>query len=440
MINSTQISTKLEELPIEQLANESNFTIHRDNELSATGLVMGFFFMITNGDNTLSNWAIEVSKILQRVFSTSAITAKLQYRHLAFIKSLLNHCLKNRFYQGKVKELSSPLLADFSRVLIEDSMCVKLPSNLASIFPGAHSKTGQVATGRIQCQIELKSGTTSHLEVQSYRDNDQKFAPNILHQLRAGDLVIRDLGYWALKVFRLINWMNAFFLSRYQFGTNIYNIDNEEQVDLPAILRAAKKKGQTVDQQQVYLGKKEKLPVRLIAIKVPQQVEQQRRRKVAKNKDTRAKRSKEYMELLGWTIFITNVAQEVWTPQEMLKVYGFRWRIEIIFKAWKSQFKFEHLFKTKQKIAPPRALITLYLLLTWIILFFVRVFNFFLLAVFQVNQKFISILKFAKFFKDHFVQLINLSNLDFYIELVAKHCVYDTNKKIPNFYENLYHT
>jgi len=438
MINRAQISTKLDQLPIEALANQTNFSVHQDNELTARGFIMGFFVMITTGTNTLNSWAEKVSLILKRIFSKSAISAKLQYRQLDFVTALLEHVLRNQLYQGHVEHLSSNLLSTFSRVFVEDSMCVKLPRNLAKAFPGAHSKTGEAATARVQCRIELKSGQTSHLEIQCYRDNDQKFSGNILHILRPGDLVIRDLGYWSLKVFRLIAWMNAFFLTRYRFGTHVYDFESEEQINLNKVLGKAKKQNQQVVELQVYIGKKEKLPVRLVAIRVPQNIEQERRRKALKNRNKRTNHSEDYLDLLAWTIFITNVPVGTWTPQEMLRVYGYRWRIEIIFKAWKSQFKFEEFFKTKQRLSVPRAEITLRLLLVWITLFFVRLFNFFLSQIYLKKQKFISILKFAKFFKEHFGQLIAYPDWDFYIELVARYCTYDKRKGVPNFYESLY--
>lgn len=213
MINISQISTKLEELPIEELANQTNFCVHKDNELSAKGFLIGFFLMLTSGshNNTLNCWAEQVSLFLKRVFSPSALSNKLQYPQLDFVDALLKQVLQKQLYQGTLAPLRSGPLVTFPRVFLEDSMCVKLPKNLFSIFPGAHSKTGLAATARIQCRVDLKNGRTTKTVIQSYRDNDQKFSTDILHNLQAGDLVIRDLGYWSLKVFRLINWMKAFF-------------------------------------------------------------------------------------------------------------------------------------------------------------------------------------------------------------------------------------
>lgn len=439
MINRTQISTKLEELPIEELANETGFSVHADSKLSARLFVLSFFAMASKGNTTIKCWAIELSKLVQRVFNRSAISSKLQYRHLPFVQALLKHVLNKQMYQGSIsKSLKSDLLTPFNRVLVEDSMCVSLPSNLAGVLPGSYSKLGNTSTGRIQCRMDLKSNTITNLEVQSYRDNDQKFTAHILHGLQEKDLVVRDLGYWKLAVFRLIAYLKAFYLSRYQFGTYVYDIDTEEQIDLAQLLRKAKKQGQSVVDMQVYLGKKEMLPVRLVAMRVPQAVEQQRLRKIAQQKDKRANRSKDYLALQAWTILITNVPDTVWKPKQLLQVYGFRWRIEIVFKTWKSQLNFETFFKTKQCLSPPRALITFYLLLIWITLFFVRLYNFFFVAVFELKEKFVSLLKFADFFKDHFGQLIGCPDWDFLVELVATHCVHDKRKDLPNFCESFY--
>ena len=41
------------------------------------------------------------------------------------------------------------------------------------------------------------------------------------------------------------------------------------------------------------------------------------------------------LELMGWTIFLTNLGPEV-SFSALLETYELRWRIEVIFKAWKS--------------------------------------------------------------------------------------------------------
>lgn len=55
----------------------------------------------------------------------------------------------------------------------------------------------------------------------------------------------------------------------------------------------------------VLVGKKEKLCMRIIALRVPPQIEQQRKRKMRKDKLER--RSDDYLEMLGWCIYVTNI-------------------------------------------------------------------------------------------------------------------------------------
>jgi hypothetical protein len=437
MLSTQEISKRLKSFSIEEIALESKFYVHADNELSPISFIVGFFLMISNSQNTLSSWAIAVSEITKRVFSISAITAKLQYRQVKFAKMLLKSVLSEKYASFNDSQLKSKLLSYFPRVRVEDSSCIHLPSNLAAAFPGAHSNKGEAATARIQCRMELHTNTIEHLAVQCFRDNDQKFAWHILQTLQAGDLILRDLGYGVLWVFGVIIQSSAFFLSRHRFDVKIYEVDTVTPIDLSVIFQKAIREGVNSFELSVLMGQKALLPVRFVAIRVPQSIANERRRKAKADRSQSANHSKAYMDALDWTLFVTNVPIHVWTHRQMLQVYGLRWRIEIVFKAWKSQFHFEHLFD-KERLSPPRAEITLYLLLVWITLFFVKAFNFFLDAVYTRTQKFVSLLKFAKFFKEHFVQLMQNLDIDFYIDLIAKHCTYQKRRNITNFCEMFY--
>ena len=46
---------------------------------------------------------------------------------------------------------------------------------------------------------------------------------------------------------------------------------------------------------------------------------------------------------MGWNLYLTNVPATTWPPKTLAAVYRLRWRIEIVFKAWKSHFQLGHL-------------------------------------------------------------------------------------------------
>jgi Transposase DDE domain len=86
------------------------------------------------------------------------------------------------------------------------------------------------------------------------------------------------------------------------------------------------------------LGRTARLPVRLVACRLPQEIADQRR---ARAKATAARKgttvSPRQLALLAWNLFVTNAPAECLTTPEVFVLYRVRWQIELIFKVWKSE-------------------------------------------------------------------------------------------------------
>ncbi len=92
----------------------------------------------------------------------------------------------------------------FCNVFLADTESVrdtKLPSCLSEHFPSSHSKGEQTATLRVQTVYNYTRQAFALYDVGSYRDNDQGAADRVLKVARRGDMVLRDLGYFALANF-----------------------------------------------------------------------------------------------------------------------------------------------------------------------------------------------------------------------------------------------
>jgi IS4 transposase len=75
---------------------------------------------------------------------------------------------------------------------------------------------------------------------------------------------------------------------------------------------------------------------RLVAMRVPEEVAAERRRKL--NEEARKRRKTPgalRLALAGWTVFVTNIPPETAGPEELRKLYGLRWHVELVFKALK---------------------------------------------------------------------------------------------------------
>ena len=414
------------------LPSDCFFTKLKDSKIQLDSFILGFILMLLTGGNSLNQWSMQTGGIGSYLLSKQGLSKKLSMPIAYFMKQLLLLVLRKSLQEAaNVPTGKSGLLSFFTNVYLEDSTCISMPDNLSVYFKSSYSRLKESATARLQVCMNLKSHHLADITLQSYRDNDQKHASSIVSILKKGDLVIRDLGYSVLAAFNAIVSVKAFFLSRLRSDVQVYLISNTEKpLDLYQYLLENDKKGQYQVDLSVQLGKKEKLTARFVALKLPQAVADERRRKANLNRDKRLKPSSASMYLLGWAIFVTNVPIDIWQPTDLAKVYRMRWRIEIIFKTWKSHFNFSHIFQTTG-MTFPRALISFYLLLLFLTLFFMRWFDYFFYKIVgntKNDPRWLSIFKFAdyvKLFFQEFLKAFSENKLSSLLKRVQYYCCYD---------------
>ena len=96
---------------------------------------------------------------------------------------------------------SSPLFSKFKRVLLQDSTCLALPDCLYRVYKGTTSKGKKKATAKLNLVMDVLTGHFASLSCLPFTITEQALSESILQIARAGDLVIRDLGYRAMKTF-----------------------------------------------------------------------------------------------------------------------------------------------------------------------------------------------------------------------------------------------
>jgi hypothetical protein len=227
-----------------------------------------------------------------------------------------------------------PILERFSGVYLDDSSTVTLPDKLSDVWQccGGSTAQGTSASLKLQVRLDYAQGTLRGPFLQDGRTHDRK-SPLQQLAVEAQSLRIADLGYWSLDVCERIGNQEGYWLSRAHLQTKIYTQDGtlwslvkllqaipDAQIDLP-----------------VELGTQKRLPARLLAIRVPQEVADQRRRRLYEDARSRGQPvSKARLALVDWTILVTNVPVELLSLREALVLARARWQIELLFKLWKS--------------------------------------------------------------------------------------------------------
>lgn len=313
-----------------KIARLCGFLRRKPRKLDLRAFLLSAMALPLLGRASLRQQAMLLGLSANITISKQALHKRIADPALSFLQNCLAAAISWRMRTASNAE--RPAMQSFQRILIQDSTCLALPPTLAKSFPGASNQSGKAqACLRIQCIYDLMAENFVTFVLSGFTRNDQNASTDILPVLRAGDLLLRDLGYFTLHSLHEIANKGAAFLTRLRFGTSVIDPATGLALDWKAILS----KGASLD-MQVWLGKDLKLPVRLIAIPLPEAVANQRRRKARANRDRRLNHDELYFYLLGWSIFVTNANEELLPCKKLAGLYRLRWRIEILFRSWKS--------------------------------------------------------------------------------------------------------
>jgi Transposase DDE domain len=305
--------------------------IQRKRKFSGASLLKMMVLTVMKSPNaTIAEFAATAAQ-LGVLVTPEAVEKRFTDKLISHLSKSLEHTLKHAFAADPT---AVPLLDKFTAVEIGDSTTVTLPDEYEAEFPGCGGKNGSgKAAVKLQVTWEMRSGSLSQLVVQPGRRSDAKSVA-IDDPVIPGSLTIRDLGYFSLKRFRSIGQQEAFWISRWQQGTDVLDAEGKS-LDLLDFLRN-QPTGEPVD-VPISLGSAERLPCRLIAVRVPQEIAN-RRRQAAYEKAQKHGRvpTQEHLDWCDWTIFVTNCPDDLLTWKEVVVLYRTRWQIELLFKLWKS--------------------------------------------------------------------------------------------------------
>jgi hypothetical protein len=261
----------------------------------------------------------------------------LHYRFTAEATAFMFKCLCFMLQQkfSRLGQIDTKLLRPFARVLIVDSSSWDVNEKLRAVLPGSGGGAS-VANCKLQAIYDYKRGEVQFLDMTAGTHPDNRYTNNLPDMLNKGDLVLFDQGYFKLRMLEALVAKGVFFLTRFLVRTGVLDPETRERIDLP---RHLSKMDANACEMDVLIGgdKMPKVPVRLIALRVSEQVANERRRRLKKEaKKKRRAVSKHHLKMCDWTLLTTNVPQQ-WLPLEMVRaLYTVRWQIELLFKQLKS--------------------------------------------------------------------------------------------------------
>jgi hypothetical protein len=322
----------------EVLTNEANQAgrasgfVQRQSKFDGAALVQTLVFSYLSDPNATTDDLAQTAATLGIPITGSGIVQRCTEAAASCLQTVLAQAVQRVLAADPT---TVPVVARFSGVYVQDSTTIVLPPDLAPVWRGCGGSTNHGdAALKLQIQLDLRTGHLAGLELQHGRDSDCQSATRTADVIADG-LYLADLGYYKLTRFRAIADADAFWLSRGKAGTVLYDSDGQRWDEVTDLLERSTD-GNVVD-ISVEIGARERLPGRLVAVRAPQEVVDQRRRRLRKQARATGKTvGKRRLAWCAWTIFLTNVPADRLTVAEVLTLARARWQIELLIKLWKS--------------------------------------------------------------------------------------------------------
>ncbi len=252
---------------IEELARESKF-IQRKSKLDAVSFLNSLMFSHQQGkDLSLLDICGDLYDQHHLRIRKQSIDERFTPEAVAFIKAVLSRILER---QNRLTS-KNQILSRFS-----------LQASYATIYTGHGGATHNSASMiSIQYEYGLLSGNTMDLRLTTGVRNDQRDAKENTHQICEKDLFLRDLGCATLSYMHQIIKNNAYFLNRLNPQYTTYFVSNpKEKVDFEKCRKKMKRHKLPYLEYKVIVGKKSKIPCRLIIYPVDKSTYDKRIRKI----------------------------------------------------------------------------------------------------------------------------------------------------------------
>ena len=337
-----------------------------------------------------------IAENLSTPITRAGINKRFDQHASDFLQGVYSHVFAV-MSKAHTNALPVDIFKKFRNIQINDSSSWKVPAALKGFFPGYNQ-----AGCKIQFMLNYKTGTIQQVDIGPETSADQQYSKSLANLLQEDDLILFDLGFAIPEALSKIDARGAFFICRFNDATiNIYRDDDLSSAKIDILKRLnSLQNPKAVYEIPCFVGNQnQRTKVRLLAVRVPEEVANRRRQKLrAQSRKKRWVPKERSLNLCNWTLIMTNIPVEKGvTFQEIFALYAIRWTIEIFFKQLKSVLS---IHKTYVKTNPHRLKAEI-LARSIIALFITYCFSLARSDLWRQAKREISFEKTVKYFKRH---------------------------------------
>lgn len=333
------------------LGRSSGF-IQRQRKLSGASFVQALVFGWQANPQASLEDLCQAACVSGVNISPQGLQERLNERGAAFLKQILERSLT---YAVQAEAGAFDFLKQFNGVYLQDSTTIALPASLQKVWQGNGNHRGASAALKVQTVLDYQQG---HLGMQLVHAR-QHDCPLQTTDFPQGALRLADTGYFKVTIFQDLNHRGVAWITRIPAQVGVWQSDHV----VPLATWLARQEARVIDIPLELTA--QRFACRLIAVRVPEAVAQQRRERAIADANSRGKsRRPATLALCDWTVIATNLPPHRLTVDEALLLLRLRWQIELIFKLWKQT----HALHLWHSARPAQVLCELYAKLLLIVI------------------------------------------------------------------------
>ncbi len=255
---------------------------------------------------------------------------------VAFLKACVAHGIEQLAHEQN--RVLNEKIARFQDVLIQDSTIVRLHKILAKKWPATRSRT--VAAGVKVCTL-ISAVADGPKRIGIYAESTHE-----LKTLRVGPwlkdrVLLIDLGFYKHQLFAKIKENGGYFVSR------LKDVADPLIVDVHSTCR-----GNSIDVRGKHLSEVlPKLKRQILDVEVELSFKR-------RNYNGKQRKDSELFRLVAvfneeenkYHTYLTNISPDILNPDDIAKLYGARWDVELVFKELKSRYALDVVNTTNPRI------------------------------------------------------------------------------------------
>jgi len=212
------VKSVLDVLSVSELRNvarESGFVQRLKKLMPEDFLSICAFLHEKVGSEGLGQLCASLSRESGISISKQALHQRLDEKGMAFLKQVFMQLAEKQ----QMLSIPSPSDYPFSRIRILDGTSFQVKNNNASYWDGV----------KIQLEYELYQGKFLHTLLYGPRDSDHDAAYELANTIEAGDLFLRDLGYFSGEYFKKIDQAGAYYITRIPANMTCWTWDDKKR-------------------------------------------------------------------------------------------------------------------------------------------------------------------------------------------------------------------